>query len=69
MNYTPLHDPENAAVTPRPVNSELSLARNFLAEVAAANIHDSAAMIEAAAGLHYRLQSLVTALDAERGGA
>ncbi|MEU9789088.1 hypothetical protein AB0E27_00440 [Streptomyces sparsogenes] len=67
MNYDPLYGPGHAPVVPRHVDTELWLAREFTAEVAAANIHEPAAMIQAAAGLYYRLAALVAALDAERG--
>ncbi|MFI8988640.1 hypothetical protein ACIG63_27130 [Streptomyces antimycoticus] len=67
MSYDPLSGPGHAPVVPRPLDTELWLAREFIAEVAAANIHEPAAMIQAAAGLHYRLAALVAALDAERG--
>jgi hypothetical protein len=46
---------------------ELRLAREYLAEVAAANIHDPQAMVKAAAGLDHRLRALIAALDAEGG--
>ncbi|MEU0809532.1 hypothetical protein [Streptomyces sp. NPDC005970] len=66
MSYDPLYGPGHAPVVPGDVDRELWLAREFTAEVAAANIHEPAAMIKAAAGLHYRLAALVAALDAER---
>ncbi|WP_320783853.1 hypothetical protein [Streptomyces sp. CRN 30] len=69
MSYDPLRAPDHAPLMPGPVDSELWLSRAFVAEVATANIHDTAEMIKAAAGLHYRLAALVAALDAERGGA
>jgi hypothetical protein len=67
VSYNPLHGPDHAPVAARDVDTELSLARDFTAEAAVANIHDHTAMIKAAAGLHYRLAALVAALDAERG--
>ena len=66
MRYTPLRAPEAAPATPGPLDSELWLARNFLDEVAEANVHNPADMIKAAAGLDYRLRALLVALDAER---
>lgn len=65
MSYDPLYGPDHAPVVPRPVDTELWLAREFTAEVAVANVHEPAAMIQAAAGLYYRLAALVAALDAE----
>jgi hypothetical protein len=67
VSYTPLHGPGHPPVVPRDLDTELWLARDFTAEVAAANVHEPAAMIQAAAGLYYRLAALVAALDAERG--
>ncbi|MGW2228175.1 hypothetical protein [Streptomyces formicae] len=67
MSYDPLHAP-GVVPAPSSLDIELWLARSFLAEVATANIHSITDMIEAAAGLDYRLRALVAALDAERGG-
>lgn len=67
MTHTPLYAPDAAPPVPAPVDTELWLARDYLAEVAAANIHEHGAMIQAATGLHYRLHALVAAFDAERG--
>ncbi|MFJ8951848.1 hypothetical protein ACIRO1_17205 [Streptomyces sp. NPDC102381] len=64
---TPLHAQDDAPVAPGTVDVELWLARNFLDQVAEADIHSHADMIKAAAGLDYRLRALVAALDAERG--
>lgn len=64
MRYTPLRAPEAAPVVPEPLDSELWLARTFLDEVATANVHSNADMIQAAAGLDYRLRALLAALDA-----
>lgn len=66
MSYTPLRDPEAAPVIPGPLDSELWLARTFLDEVASVNVHSNADMIQAAAGLDYRLRALIAALEAER---
>jgi hypothetical protein len=66
--YTALYGPDHARVTPGPVETELWLATDFLGEIATANVHDHAAMIKAASGLHYRLSALTAAVKAERGG-
>lgn len=65
-HHTPLYGPDSAAVVSHPLDTELWLARDFLSEVASANIHDPAAMIQAAAGLYYRLAAVVEAASAER---
>lgn len=65
--YDPLHGPDEEPASPASLNGEVKLARELLAEAAAANIHDHTAMLKAAAGLNYRLRSLLAALDAERG--
>jgi hypothetical protein len=49
------------------VDGELQACREFLDQVAEANIHDHTAMVKAAAGLDYRLRSLIAAIEAERG--
>ncbi|MEU1444671.1 hypothetical protein [Streptomyces mirabilis] len=66
-SYDPLHGPDEHPPAPASLDGELKLARRLLAEVAGANIHDHTAMLKAAAGLNYRLRSLIAALDAERG--
>ncbi|WP_371646467.1 hypothetical protein [Streptomyces mirabilis] len=65
--YDPLHGPDEEPPFAASLGIEVKLARQLLAEVATANIHDHTAMLKAAAGLNYRLRSLVAALDAERG--
>ena len=65
--YTALYGPDSAPVTPGPVDSELWLAEDLLAETATANVHDHTALIKAASGLHYRLSALTAAVKAERG--
>jgi hypothetical protein len=66
-SYTPLYGPDDSEPFPLNVAAELRLSRAYLEQAAAANIHDGDAMIRAAVGLHYRLSTLVAALDAERG--
>ncbi|MEI5036026.1 hypothetical protein RB201_35560 [Streptomyces sp. S1A(2023)] len=65
---TPLYDPavDNTPWVP-PLDLALSIARDQLAESAAANIHDPAAMLRAAVQLEMRLRQLVAALDKEAG--
>ncbi|MFE9921584.1 hypothetical protein ACFYQA_08375 [Streptomyces sp. NPDC005774] len=65
-SYDPLSTPDTE-VAPAPLERELQAAREYLAQVAAANIHDHQAMVKAAACLHYRLQSLIAAVNAEQG--
>lgn len=64
--YAPLHDPQtDRAGVDLPLDFILARARETLAEQAAANIHDPAAMLRAAVHLDMRLRQLVTALDTE----
>ncbi|MFE5200010.1 hypothetical protein ACFQ93_41025 [Streptomyces sp. NPDC056601] len=66
--YTPLHDPEtDLHFGVPPLQRAIDRARKTLDEKAQANIHDQDEMIRAACGLHYVLQDLLAALDAERG--
>ncbi|MFH9121111.1 hypothetical protein [Streptomyces globisporus] len=66
--HSPLYD---SAADPAPwippLDLALSIARDQLAESAAANIHDPAAMLRAAVQLEMRLRQLVAALDKEAG--
>ncbi|GAB3169883.1 hypothetical protein [Streptomyces incanus] len=66
-SYNPLHDPDDTEVFPAPLDRELRAVREYLDRVATANIHDHQAMVKAAVGLHYRMRSLIAAVDAERG--
>jgi hypothetical protein len=66
-SYDPLHGPDDEPPFPTSLDGELKLTRQYLDKVATANIHDHTAMLKAAAGLDYRIRSLVAALDAERG--
>ncbi|MCI3930201.1 hypothetical protein [Streptomyces sp. AN091965] len=68
MSYDPLHTPGSTVPVPGPLDLEVRLARDVLAEVSTANIHAHIEMIEAAASLDCRLRFLLAALDAERGG-
>lgn len=65
--FDPLHTPGEEPAAPAALEVELRLSRELLDEVAAVNIHDDQAMLQAAAGLYHRLRSLVAAVDAERG--
>lgn len=66
--YTPLFDPDTeTALPPLPVDRELKIARELLAEVAGRNIHSKDDMIVAATLLEGRMRALVAALTAERG--
>jgi hypothetical protein len=65
--HTPLNDPDRPPPEPSPLGVELRLARDVLTTEGSANVHSNAAMIKAAAALHYRLSALIAALDAERG--
>lgn len=66
-SYSPLHDPDSVAPMPASLADELQVAREFVDQVAAADIHDHTAMVKAATGLDYRIRALIAALDAERG--
>lgn len=67
-SYTPLFDPEtDVALIPLPVDRELEMAQDLLAEVAGKNIHSKDEMIRAAVALESRMRALVSALVAERG--
>lgn len=66
-SHKPLYGPDDAPPAPTSPDGELKLSRELLDEVSDANIHDHTAMLKAAAGLEYRLRSLVAALTAERG--
>lgn len=65
--YDPLSRSAVEPSVPADLDGELRLAREVLAEVAAANIHDHDAMLKAASGLNYRMRSLLAAIEAERG--
>lgn len=65
--YDPLHGPDEEPPDPASVDGERKMTRDLLAEVATANIHEHTAMVKTAAGLNYRLRSLLAAIDAERG--
>lgn len=65
--YDPLHTPGGEPAAPAALDVELRSARELLDQLAATNIHDDTAMVKAAAGLYYRLRSLVAAVEAERG--
>lgn len=65
--YDPLFAPDEEPVGPAALEAEVRLARELLAKVATVNIHDGTAMLKAAAGLAYRLRSLLAAIEAERG--
>lgn len=67
MSYDPLHGPDEQPPAPAALDVELQLARELLDQLAATNIHDDTAMVKAAAGLYYRMRSLLAAVDAERG--
>lgn len=67
MSYDPLHGPDMEPPFPASLDVELRLAREYLDQVAVANIHDPQSMVKAAAGLDHRLRALVAAVDAERG--
>ncbi|MEH0543281.1 hypothetical protein QA802_09405 [Streptomyces sp. B21-105] len=66
-SYRPLHDPAGVDPTPASLAIELRLAREYVEQVAAADIHDHNDMVKAASGLDYRLRALLAAVDAERG--
>lgn len=66
-DYAPLYEPSEEPAFPASVDVELRVARDYLDQVAAANIHDQTAMLRAAVGCHHRLRSLIAAIDAERG--
>jgi hypothetical protein len=66
-DHRPLFDPHEPPPRPCSVEGELGLARKALDKYAEANIHDHTAMLGAAAGLDFRLRSLVAAIEAERG--
>jgi hypothetical protein len=66
-SYLPLHDPDGVDPMPGSFADALRMAREYVAEVAASNIHDHAEMVKAASGLDYRLRALIVAVDAERG--
>lgn len=66
--YTALFDPAvDAALWVPPLDDTLTVSRETLAEVTAANIHDPIAMVRAAVALEMRLRQLVAALDKEAG--
>jgi hypothetical protein len=67
MAYDPLYGPDEQPPAPAALDVELQSARELLDQLAATNIHDDTAMVKAAAGLYYRLRSLLAAVDAERG--
>jgi hypothetical protein len=62
--FAPEHD---APVYVPPLDIALDVARQTLAETAAANIHDDRAMLTAAVSLDMALRRLVAALDKEAG--
>ncbi|GGR37838.1 hypothetical protein GCM10010497_45890 [Streptomyces cinereoruber] len=63
-----LHDPERAVLPILlSVDTARRLAREAVAECAAADPHSLGAMLMAATTLDYRLRSLLAALDAEEG--
>jgi hypothetical protein len=66
-SYDPLHGPDEEPPSPASLGIEVKLAHQLLDQVSTANIHDHTAMVKAAAGLNYRIRSLVAAIDAERG--
>ncbi|MFI9610371.1 hypothetical protein ACIHCM_01445 [Streptomyces sp. NPDC052023] len=66
-SYNPLHGPDAPPPFPAPLDRELRMAREYVDEVAEANIHDHNAMLRAAAGLDLRLRNLIAAVEAERG--
>ncbi|MFM9589855.1 hypothetical protein ACKI1J_14970 [Streptomyces scabiei] len=66
-SYDPLREPDAETPLPASVDGELRLAREYVASVASANIHDHKAMVKAAVGLDHRLRGLIAALDTERG--
>lgn len=66
-SFSPLHDPDGVDPMPASLADELLLARGFVDQVAAADIHDHTAMVKAASGLDYRIRALIAAVDAERG--
>lgn len=65
--YDPLHGSDEQPPAPASLEVEVQLARELLAEIADANIHDDQAMLRAASGLNYRVRSLLAAVEAERG--
>jgi hypothetical protein len=66
-SYSPLHKPDGMQLFPGTVAQEIAVVRQYLDQVAAANIHDHTTMLKAAVGLDHCLRSLLAALDAERG--
>ncbi|MFC9287237.1 hypothetical protein [Streptomyces sp. NPDC057052] len=67
-SYTPLHNPErDGDAFVLPLEQAIDRARKVRDEKAQANIHSQDEMIRAATGLHYVLDVLLAALDAERG--
>lgn len=65
--YDPLYGSGEQLPAPAALDVELRSARELLDQLAATNIHDDTAMVKAAAGLYYRLRSLLAAVEAERG--
>lgn len=66
-SYSPLHDPDGVDPMPASLADALQLAREYVDQVAAADIHDHTAMVKAASGLNYRIRALIAAVDAELG--
>ncbi|MHB9862163.1 hypothetical protein [Streptomyces sp. YIM S03343] len=66
-SYDPLHGPTDTPPYHGTFAQELDTIRQYLDQVATANIHDHTAMVKAAVGLDYRVRALLAALDAERG--
>ncbi|MPY37266.1 hypothetical protein FNH09_40495 [Streptomyces adustus] len=65
--YDSLQSIAGHPLTALPVDNEVKLARELLAEIADLNIYDHGHMVGAATGLMLRLRSLVDAVTAERG--
>ncbi|MFJ1695744.1 hypothetical protein ACIOHC_11420 [Streptomyces sp. NPDC088252] len=66
-NHTPLYDSDRYFYWVPPLDSAVDLAREALADVTDANIHDAQSVIRAAVILEIRLRGLVAALDKEGG--
>lgn len=60
-----LYQPRPSDAYAPPLDTEIRLAREVLAEQQGVNIHDHVAMVKAAVALEIRLRLLVDALDAD----